>query len=494
MPTPDRHSEVINGDITTVQLPTAAKQRAFIHSLQSALGAQGSLSSLTPGPSDNVFVILQVVEAKIRGSLALISEAQWHDKLIFWGALTVNTLTRDAFFSLIERGTVVINGMPLGTAKITAAATVPAAKAAANNQILPTSFRGPFDWNLDDRGCNVIAAWQMFANNPKFSAALPWATIRIGHIDTGYTEHAALGWANGPSSTVKPAEGYDYRDGAYDPVPPDPRYEWLPGFPGHGTRISCTIAGFSAQEPSQPFFGVAPGVTVVPYRVTDSVIIDHVKGNVAKAIRKALADNCHIINISLGALFGSKALADALDYAYDNGVIVCCTAGQVWGEVIDPGRYNRCITMGGIGPGLQPRSSGAKGQYVDLCGPADVIRRVKAEHLPAGQAARGIYPKADGDGTSYATATCSGIAALWLAWHGADTLKNRFSNSGPWQIPKAFKQLAWQTATPGGWVAADIGNYGSGVLNAAKLLAGSLPGDGSMTKALLAADVFENND
>ena len=61
------------------------------------------------------------------------------------------------------------------------------------------------------------------------------------------------------------------------------------------------------------------------------------------------------------------------------------------------------------------------------------------------------------------------------------------------KIPKAFKQLARQTATPGGWVAADIGNYGSGVLNAAKLLAGSLPGDGSMTKALLAADVFENN-
>lgn len=494
MPTPDRHSEITGGDITTIQLLSATKQRAFIRSLQSALGAQGSLSSLTPGPSENVFVIPQVVEATVRASLALISASQWHGQLISWGALTVNTLKRDAFFSLMERGAVVINGIPLGTAKIAAVVPVPVSKAAANNQILPASFRGPFDWNLDDRGCNVVAAWQMFANEPKFSAALPWAAIRIGHIDTGYTEHAALGWANGASSTVKPAEGYDYWDGAHDPVPPDPRDEWLPGFPGHGTRISGAIAGFAAQTPNQPFYGVAPGVTIVPYRVTDSVIIDHVKGNVSSAIRQAVVDKCHIINISLGALFGSKALASALDYAYDNGVIVCCAAGQVWGEVIYPGRYNRCITMGGVGPGLKPWSSGAKGQYVDLCGPADVIRRVKAEQLPAGQAAQGLHPKADGDGTSYATATCSGIAALWLAWHGADTLKSHFSKSGLWQIPKAFKQLARQTATPGGWAAADNGNYGSGVLNAANLLTGLLPDDGSMTKALLAADVFDNND
>ena len=58
----------------------------------------------------------------------------------------------------MERGAVVIDGLPLGTAKITAAATVPVAKAAVNNQILPSRFCGPFDWNLDDRGCNVVAA------------------------------------------------------------------------------------------------------------------------------------------------------------------------------------------------------------------------------------------------------------------------------------------------------------------------------------------------
>ena len=59
----------------------------------------------------------------------------------------------------------------------------------------------------------------MFANDPKFSVALPRATIRIGHIDTGYTEHTALGGDNGTSSTVKPAEGFDYWDGARRPGP-----------------------------------------------------------------------------------------------------------------------------------------------------------------------------------------------------------------------------------------------------------------------------------
>ncbi|UUZ69698.1 S8/S53 family peptidase [Polaromonas sp. P2-4] len=298
-----------------------------------------------------------------------------------------------------------------------------------------------------------------------------------------------MGW--GESSTVDIADGYDYWQGAHDP---DPRDEWLPGFPGHGTRISGAIAGFMPKASGNPFYGVAPGVTIVPYRVTDSVIIDHVKKYVSRAIREAVADGCSIVNISLGALVGSSELADALDFAYEHGVIVVCAAGQVWGEVIYPGRYNRCVTMGGVGPNFKPWVKGARGQYVDLCGPADVIRRLKAEPLPPGKAAKTLYPTPDGDGTSYATATCSGVAALWLAWHGVDTLKARYAATGLWQIPKAFKMLARQTATPGAWPPADAGNYGSGVLNAARLLAMPLPVDGSMQKAKAAADMFDSSD
>jgi subtilisin family serine protease len=99
-----------------------------------------------------------------------------------------------------------------------------------------------------------------------------------------------------------------------------------------------------------PFYGVAPGAQIIPYRVTDSVIVDHVQNNIRDAIRAAIAAKCHVVNISLGALRQSRSLASALDEAYDAGLIVVCAAGQVWGEVIYPGRFNRCVTMGGVGP------------------------------------------------------------------------------------------------------------------------------------------------
>jgi lambda repressor-like predicted transcriptional regulator len=295
----------------------------------------------------------------------------------------------------------------------------------------------------------------------------------------------------GTSTTVFPSRGYDYWDGAIDP---DPRDEWLVGFPGHGTRISGAIAGFAVAPTPVPFYGVAPGVAVVPFRVTDSVIVDHKKREIGQAIRRAVDAGCHVVNISLGALFGSRHLSDALDYAYERGVIVVCAAGQVWGEVIYPGRYNRCITMGGIGPGLRPWRSAARGIYVDLCGPADVIRRIKAEKLPPGTAAGAIHPRPDGDGTSYATATCTGVAALWLAWHGVAALRAYAGANDLWRIPAAFKKLARATATPGNWSAAEAANYGSGVINAAALLAAPLPAIDSIVKASAAADPFDPND
>jgi lambda repressor-like predicted transcriptional regulator len=486
----DRHEEIVDSLVTIVQLrATASAQRRFLQNLLNALSTQGSLTRLTPGPSNNVFVIPQILETQLRAKPSLKSTVTWEVQLRTWGALTVNSLSSSALMAVMQRGAMVAKGDKAPSAPVSLI-NQPMASTAATDTPLPHHFQGPFDWHLDERGANVVNAWAMFANGPKFAGKLPWDDINVGHIDTGYTEHVALGWKNGSSSTVKPNLGHDYWDG---PADPDPRDEWLPAFPGHGTRISGAIAGFLTNTPTNPYYGVAPGATIIPYRVTDSVIIDHVKDHVADAIREAVEDGCHVVNISLGAWFGSRKLADALDHAYDNGVIVVCAAGQVLQEVIYPGRYNRCVTMGGVGPGFKPWSSGARGQYVDLCAPADVIRRIKAEKLPHGTAADTVNPNADGSGTSYATATCSGIAALWLAWHGVGALKAHYAAGGVWQIAQAFKKLARQTATPGTWPAGS-NDYGSGVINAAALLAAPLPSNGSLSKAIKAAGVFDPND
>lgn len=476
-------------EITLVQLPAAVNaQRKFLRHLQDALAPEGTLSALTPGPSADVFVVPHAAEQAVREKHGLQGASQWAQRLKDWGAQAVNPLLMDAYIALETRGATVHKGELISQPKV----SVPHPEAQATSTdpaVTQPAFAGPYDWHIDERGVNAAKAWRMFVSDKGATSHLPWADVRIAHIDTGYTEHAGLGWNQGGSSFVFPQQGKDFWKG--DDALDGPRDPFLPGFPGHGTRISAAISGFFPTATGGPFYGVAPGAQIIPYRVTDSVIVDHVQNNIREAIRAAISAKCHVVNISLGALRPSKSLASALDEAYDAGLIVVCAAGQVWGEVIYPGRFNRCVTMGGVGPGLKPWRSAATGIYVDLCGPADEIRRAKAEDLPPGKTATAMAPKT-GDGTSYATACCSGAAALWLAWHGVENLKDTYGPTDLWQIPKAFKYLAMTTAKPGNWPVDITDRYGRGVLDIPALLAASLPPAGTMRKENPAYGLFDD--
>lgn len=476
-------------EITIVQLAAGIQaQRKFLRRLQDTLAPEGTLSALTPGPSANVFVVPHAAEEAIREKLGLHGSQQWAHFLRDAGAQSVNSLHREAYIALETRGATLYKGELISQPKVSRPHPEPQSQADEAAVVQP-AFAGPYDWHIDDRGVNAAKAWRMFVTEKGATTRLPWGDVRIAHIDTGYTEHAALGWDQGKSSFVFPDQGEDFWLG--DEARDGPRDPFLPGFPGHGTRISAAIAGFFPAAKGGPFYGVAPGAQVIPYRVTDSVIVDHVQHHIRDAIRAAIAAKCHVVNISLGALRPSRSLAKALDDAYEAGLIVVCAAGQVWGEVIYPGRYNRCVTMGGVGPGLKPWQSAATGIYVDLCGPADEIRRVQAQDLPPRRTSSGMAPKT-GDGTSYATACCSGAAALWLAWHGLDTLKNMYGPSGLWQIPKAFKYLAMMTAKSGNWNSEITEKYGRGVLDIPALLAAELPAAGSMRMENPAYGVFDD--
>lgn len=341
------------------------------------------------------------------------------------------------------------------------------------------------DWFIDQ--CGLPEAWAMFAGPQD------WAGVRVGHIDTGYTEHPALGFGATPwvhpdlgLNTFRrrqgpPEEGGMYFDDFVDEYA-GPRDNLTGANAGHGTRTASLIAGLHvpprADSDSRPFFGAAPGVFIVPYRVTDSVIVDHVKDDIAQAIRHAVdTRGCRVISISLGALFGAPKLARALDHAYERGVIVCAAAGNVVREVIYPGRYNRVVTVGGVTPlqqggrlVMKPWSGSARGEYVDICGPADRIRRASTDR----RGSREIMTIAgNGNGTSYATALCAGIAVLWLARHGAAL--DALYGGAPWARAAAFKALLTAPGicdTPQGW---DTGRFGAGIYRADRLLAAPLP-------------------
>ncbi len=288
-----------------------------------------------------------------------------------------------------------------------------------------------------------------------------YGEVRIGHIDTGYVEHAVFGsWSDeGTNEHILVDRGKNFVDDGRDARPTDPVDG---GFsPGHGTRIGSVMYGFAPGH----MIGVAPRVPVVPYRAIESVALtsaDHLAA-VAKAINHAVSDSyCSVINLSLGARptftpivpFGRalKRLGRACDRAYDEGVIVVAALGNnLHDRATYPAKYRRTICAGGLEPVFQDGSFQCPSvwkpqpepltdddmQYIDVWAPADKIFRATAS-LRDGRVQNQYEPLADGDGTSYAAAAVSGAAAIWLARRRAD-IETLYPE--PWMLTEAFRKL-----------------------------------------------------
>jgi hypothetical protein len=358
-----------------------------------------------------------------------------------------------------------------------------------------------FDWQIAITG--IPDAWAQIGSAP---GQVPWRHIRVGHIDTGCTEHPALGWGGPQGTWLLPDEGLNLYAAKANPLAGEAidrfwlrtpesagPFDNLEGpFAGHGTRTASMITGFydtGEADFLDPFYGAAPGVPLIPYRVTDSVIVDHVMDLIARAIRHAVEVRaCDVISISLGGIWPHRDLSDAIDMAYDHGVIICAAAGNVISEVTFPGRFNRVVTVGGAsthdGSSFVPWDGASRGQFVDVSGPADKIRRASVVR----KRGKPVYMiSGPGDGTSFATALCAGIAVLWLTHRGAE-LDALYGNER-WMRAAAFKRLLKATAIdPGNW---DKANFGAGLYHAGRLLAAPLPAAATLHREAGAAAPFD---
>lgn len=332
-------------------------------------------------------------------------------------------------------------------------------------QTIPSSADG-IDWHLVS--AKVPEAWSML-NGPNNIA---WGSISVGHIDTGYTNHPAFGFPAAPWVDVHQAKTFF----PAAPIGEDSMFpkQGLPGVDnligpsdGHGTRTLSTICGFAPNESSGAFYGVAPKVPVVPVRISDTVWINHAQREFGKAITYLVQTaRVRVINVSLGVVAGVAVteMREAINIAYDAGVILVCAAGNYVNSVVAPAALKRTLAIAGVDSNLSWWSGSSYGSEVDLSAPAVDLRRATIN-----KRGRFVYAKG-GDGTSYATAMTSGAAALWLARHAAN-LDAKYPM--PWQRVEAFKLLVIQTTTkPSNWKA---GAFGSGVLNLESLLQAPLP-------------------
>lgn len=327
---------------------------------------------------------------------------------------------------------------------------------------LPAAPAVGLDWHL--QLTRVPEAWALLGGPD----AVAWGGVRVGHIDTGYTEHPVFGfgsttWIDRTLGQTFFASGTPMDDpgpgGGIDPL--------AASMDGHGTRTASVLAGWAPDAQGGAFYGVAPKVPLVPVRIANHVWINHAQREFAQAVNH-LVDHAQVgvISLSMG-IFGAsilKTLREALNRAYDAGVIVVCAAGNRVEPVVAPARLARTIAVAGVDAQRVPWGGSSCGPEVDFSGPAEDIRRAEWDKKTKPRYRGG------GDGTSYATAITAGAAALWLAHRGAE-----ISAAYPqrWQRVEAFKALASSTAVPGpNWQG---GSFGAGVLDVRALLDAPLP-------------------
>jgi len=300
--------------------------------------------------------------------------------------------------------------------------------------------------------CRVPEAWELPL--PEHGAGRAHGEgIVVAHPDTGYTRHPELLDAR----RLLVTEGYDFVDD--DPDPLDP----LDGpVPGHGSRTASVIAGGLGPTGGVSVRGIAPRARLVPLRVTRSVVLfDY--GALERALYFAADRGMHVVSVSLGGAWGTRALSRAVRYAVRRGVIVLAAAGNYWPRVVAPARLRDVIAVGACNCRREPWVGSSAGPEVDLAAPGESVwcARTDERTLRVGR----------GSGTSYAVATVAGACALWLAFHGRDRLLRQY---GPDRLAPLFREVLCRdgVATPRLW---DRGRHGAGILDARGLLAAQLP-------------------
>ena len=306
-------------------------------------------------------------------------------------------------------------------------------------------------------------------------AALRASDTIIGHIDTGLFAHPSLGYdGQTPPPNILIDRGANFHDPEQSGTPPLTNLlkeqgivEGQTEYPDHGVKTLSVIL-----SDNDRLAGVAPGAKIIPYRVANGpVFVGTAKtGAIGKAIKHGLSQaNCpKVFSISMGntgvtGLFellrlltgGSPGMeretTEAINEAYEAGIIVVCAGGQVIDRVVYPARFARTIGVGGITrhETHYPPTGYDAPHMIDVWGYASNINRaagilidgkIKPTHADSERASNTTGAPS---GTSYACPQVAAAAAMWVTVH-ARTLAGLDQR---WKIVEAFRKALRDSAS-----------------------------------------------
>jgi subtilisin family serine protease len=157
--------------------------------------------------------------------------------------------------------------------------------------------------------------------------------VTVGVIDTGVGPHEALAVAGGMNAVT----GEDATDWSDSDI--------------HGTHVAGIIAAHSRDG----FLGVSPAVSLRAYRVFGKNAQGASSFAIAKAIDRAVADGCDLLNLSLGGGPDDPTTSEAIKAARAKGVVCVIAAGNDGGPVAWPARHPLALSISALGyKGLWP--------------------------------------------------------------------------------------------------------------------------------------------
>ena len=346
------------------------------------------------------------------------------------------------------------------------------------NWPIPNNVEDVFVWNLGDEYTQLAKAREYVQNNviDKY--------IRIAHIDTGYhPTHPStpenIQWKLGKSFI----KGEDKNPGI------DDKRNTFQEQQGHGCATLAILAGNYLEKRQtdgnyEGWFGAVPFAEVVPIRICDTVALFHTKALV-EAVEYAIETGCEIITISMAGT-PSRAWAKVINKAYEKGITIVAAAGNSWVKggkkllpksLLYPARFDRVIAACGVTFNQEPyvfeanswNGENLEGDFMQgNFGPKNKMDSALAAYTPNISWATKNQKAAftfSGGGTSAATPQIAAAAALWILANRS-FLKER-AYAGNWKQVEAVRHALFATAKKDEQYKA---YYGNGVLQAYQAL------------------------
>ncbi len=263
---------------------------------------------------------------------------------------------------------------------------------------------------------NAKVPWNFYVHNiPQAWSYSTGNNVAVGLIDTGISPNQAK--LNSQFASGNSTNRYINKYGTYvsswwwwaDPDGPNDQC-------GHGTQMAGTISAPRASGGSS--VGVAYNADLVAIRGTGDVVING--GSEKDGVSDALVilgnrSDVKIISMSIGDVFSSGQVKDAIRYAHNKGKLIFCAAGTSltwtsWWGVIFPANMSETVAVTGIKDNGYNRCDVChNGSKVDFT--VTMQRASNTSRTSLTLAMSGDQPSYVG-GSSVATATTAGIAAL----------------------------------------------------------------------------------